>query len=144
MGDDDDDDDHSMFPLFPLLPVFDKEIYMTDYEDGPHAVRNQIIMYTRWFIDQAKMQENQPSIFSFPCALFNVLESQYYQLKTGNLAMKSFSTLFLRCALKNNNLLFLLSSYNLNHNLHPIVILFLLFRTIQPSLTFSRRSGTGD
>ena len=39
--------------------------------------------------------------------------------------MRLFSTLFLRCALKNNNLLFLFSSYYLNHNLHPIVILFL-------------------
>ena len=70
--------------------MFDKEIYLTDYEDGPHAVRNQIIMYTRWFIDQAKMQENQPSIFSFPCALFNVLESQYYQLKTGLIRKSSY------------------------------------------------------
>ena len=57
-----------------LVPVYDKEIYMTDYEDGPHAIKNQIIMYTRWFIDQAKMQEDQPSVFSFPCALFNLLE----------------------------------------------------------------------
>ena len=73
-----------------LVPVFDKEIYLTDYEDGPHAIKNQIIMYTRWFIDQAKMQEDQPSIFSFPCALFNVLESQYYQLKTGLIRKSSY------------------------------------------------------
>jgi hypothetical protein len=37
-------------------------------------------MYTRWFIDQAKMQEDQPSVFSFPTALFNVLEAQYNQI----------------------------------------------------------------
>ena len=38
-----------------LVPVYYKEIYMTDYKDGPHAIKNQIIMYTRWFIDQSKM-----------------------------------------------------------------------------------------
>ena len=63
-----------------LVPVFDKEIYLTDYESGTHAIQNQIIMYTRWFIDQVKMQEDQPSVFSFPTALFNLLDSQYNQL----------------------------------------------------------------
>ena len=63
-----------------LIPVYDKEIYLTDYESGTYAVQNQIIMYTRWFIDQAKMQEDQPSVFSFPTALFNLLDSQYNQL----------------------------------------------------------------
>ena len=63
-----------------LVPVYDKEIYLTDYESGVHAIQNQIIMYTRWFIDQAKMQEDRPSPFSFPTALFNVLDSQYNQL----------------------------------------------------------------
>ena len=63
-----------------LVPVFDKEIYLTDYESGTYAIQNQIIMYTRWFIDQAKMQEDQPSVFSFPTALFNLLDSQYNQL----------------------------------------------------------------
>ena len=62
-----------------LIPVFDKEIYLTDYESGMYAVQNQILMYTRWFIDQAKMQEDQPSVFSFPTALFNLLDSQYNQ-----------------------------------------------------------------
>ena len=38
------------------------------------------LMYTRWFIDQAKMQEDQPSVFSFPTSLFNLLYSQYNQL----------------------------------------------------------------
>ena len=65
-----------------LVPVFDKEIYLTDYESGTYAIQNQIIMYTRWFIDQAKMQEDQPSIFSFPTALFNLLDSQYNQLNS--------------------------------------------------------------
>ena len=65
-----------------LVPVFDKEIYLTDYESGTYAIQNQIIMYTRWFIDQAKMEEDQPSIFSFPTALFNLLDSQYNQIKS--------------------------------------------------------------
>ena len=39
-----------------------------------------MIMYTRWFIDQAKMQEDSPSIYSLPTALFNLLDSQYNQL----------------------------------------------------------------
>ena len=47
---------------------------------GDRNNQNQIIMYTRWFIDLAKMQEDQPSVFSFPCALFNLLDSQYNQL----------------------------------------------------------------
>ena len=63
-----------------LIPVYDREIYLTDYESGVYAIQNQIIMYTRWFIDQAKMQEDRPNIFSFPTALFNVLDSQYNQL----------------------------------------------------------------
>jgi hypothetical protein len=63
-----------------FIPVYDREIYLTDYENGVHSVKNQIIMYTRWFIDQAKMQEDQPSVFSFPTALFNVLDSQYNQI----------------------------------------------------------------
>merc|ERR1712101_64310 len=63
-----------------LVPVYDREIYLTDYESGVYAIQNQIIMYTRWFIDQAKMQEDRPSPFSFPTALFNVLDSQYNQL----------------------------------------------------------------
>ena len=63
-----------------LVPVFDKEIFLTDYKSGAYAIQNQIIMYTRWFIDQAKMQEDQPSIYSFPTALFNLLDSQYNQL----------------------------------------------------------------
>ena len=62
-----------------LVPVFDKEIYLTDYESSTYAIKNQIIMYTRWFIDQAKMQEDRPSVFSFPTALFNLLDSQYSQ-----------------------------------------------------------------
>ena len=66
-----------------LIPVYDKEIYHTDYESGVHAVKNQIIMYTRWYIDQAKMQEDQPSVFSFPSALLNLLDSQYHQLSPG-------------------------------------------------------------
>ena len=60
-----------------LLPVYDREIYLTDYEAGVNAVQNQIIMYTRWFIDQAKMNKDRPSIFSFATALFNALDSQY-------------------------------------------------------------------
>ena len=60
--------------------MYDKETYLTDYKDGTHAIQNQIIMYTRWFIDQVKMQEDQPSVFSFPCTLFNLLDSQYNQL----------------------------------------------------------------
>ena len=63
-----------------LVPVFDKEIYLTDYESCTYAIQNQVIMYTRWFIDQAKMQEDKRSIFSFPTALFNLLDSQYNQL----------------------------------------------------------------
>ena len=63
-----------------LVPVFDKEIYLTDYESGTSTIQNQIIMYTRWFIDQAKMQEDRPNVFSFPTALFNLLDSQYNQL----------------------------------------------------------------
>merc|ERR1711867_364206 len=63
-----------------LVPVFDKEIFLTDYKSGTYAIQNQIIMYTRWFIDQAKMKEDQPSIFSFPTALSNVLHSQYNQI----------------------------------------------------------------
>ena len=63
-----------------LVPVFDKEIYLTDYESGTYAIQNQIIMYTRWFIDQAKMQEDRPNTLSFPTALFNLLDSQYNQL----------------------------------------------------------------
>ena len=63
-----------------LVPVYDREIYLTDYESGVYAIQNQIIMYTRWFIDQAKMQEDQPSVYSFPTALFNLLDSQYNQL----------------------------------------------------------------
>ena len=60
--------------------MYDREIYLTDYEAGVNAVQNQIIMYTRWFIDQAKMNEDRPNIFSFPTALFNVLDSQYNTL----------------------------------------------------------------
>ena len=62
------------------MPVFDREIYLTDYKAGVNAVQNQIIMYTMWFIDQAKMNEDRPNIFSFPTALFNVLDSQYNTL----------------------------------------------------------------
>ena len=60
--------------------MFDKEIYLTDYKGGTYAIQNQIIMYTRWFIDQAKMQEDPPSVFSFPSVLCNLLDSQYNQL----------------------------------------------------------------
>ena len=63
-----------------LVPVYDKEIYLTDYKSGTHAIKNQVIMYNRWFKDQAKMQEDQPSVFSFPTALHNLLDSQYNQL----------------------------------------------------------------
>ena len=63
-----------------LMPVYDREIYLTDYEAGVNAIQNQIIMYTRWFIDQAKMNEDRPNVFSFPTALFNVLDSQYNTL----------------------------------------------------------------
>jgi len=30
-----------------LVPLFDREIYPTDYESGIYAIQNQIIMYTR-------------------------------------------------------------------------------------------------
>ena len=69
-----------------LVPMFDKEIYLTDYKSGTHAIQKQIIMYTRWFIDQAKMQEDRPNIFSFPTALFNLLDSQYNQLSSDTIS----------------------------------------------------------
>ena len=73
-----------------LLPVYDREIYLTDYEAGINAVQNQIIMYTRWFIDQAKMNEDRPNIFSLPTALFNVLDSQYNTLSATTINKAQF------------------------------------------------------
>ena len=56
-----------------MHPIFDTEVFLTDYERSTLTPYNQIILYTRWFIDQARTLENSPNALSYPSALFNVL-----------------------------------------------------------------------
>ena len=53
--------------------IFEAEVFLTDYEKNTLTPYNQIILYTRWFIDQARTLENSPNALAYPSALFNVL-----------------------------------------------------------------------
>ena len=56
-----------------MAPIFEKEVFLTDYENDTLTPYNQVILYTRWFIDQARTQESSPNSLVYPSALFNVL-----------------------------------------------------------------------
>ena len=56
-----------------MAPIFEAEVFLTDYENNTLTPYNQIILYSRWFIDQARTLENSPNALSYPSTLFNVL-----------------------------------------------------------------------
>ena len=64
---------NNILDLANMPPIFEAEVFLTNYENSTLTPYNQIILYTRWFIDQARTLENSPNALSYPSALFNVL-----------------------------------------------------------------------
>ena len=59
-------------------PIFIKEAMFGEYEENAATHRNLTILYTKWYIDQAKREEKKiPNIIHFAAALSNVLGAQF-------------------------------------------------------------------
>ena len=72
---------NNLLELANFSPIFEKEVFLTDYENNPLTPYNQVIYYTRWYIDQAKTQDSNPNLLAYPSALFNVLYEQQKRVK---------------------------------------------------------------
>ena len=60
-----------------MKPIFKQEIMLGIYEESSSSTTNLIILYTKWYIDQAKREAKAPSLPSFSAALLNVLTAQH-------------------------------------------------------------------
>ena len=58
-------------------PVFAKEAMLGDHEMNAASHRNITILYTKWYIDQAKREEKSPNLIHFAAALSNVLRAKF-------------------------------------------------------------------
>ena len=58
-------------------PIFLKEAILGEYEESAATHRNLTILYTKWYIDQAKREEKAPNLIHFAAALTNVLGAQF-------------------------------------------------------------------
>ena len=58
-------------------PIFIKEAMLGEYEENAATHRNLTILYTKWYIDQAKREEKSPNLIHFAAALLNVLGAQF-------------------------------------------------------------------
>ena len=58
-------------------PIFAKEAMLGDHEVNAASHRNITILYTKWYIDQAKREEKSPNLIHFAAALSNVLGAQF-------------------------------------------------------------------
>ena len=57
--------------------IFIKEAMLGEYEENAATHRNLTILYTKWYIDQAKREEKSPNLIPFAAALSNVLGAQF-------------------------------------------------------------------
>ena len=58
-------------------PIFEKEAILGEYEESATTHKNITILYTKWYIDQAKREEKSPNFIPFAAALSNVLGAQF-------------------------------------------------------------------
>ena len=59
-----------------LPPIFIKEAILGDYEDNPTSCNNLVILYTKWYIDQAKREAEARKTTAYAVALLNVMSAQ--------------------------------------------------------------------
>ena len=65
-----------------LPPVFIKEAMLGDYENNPTSCNNLVILYTKWYIDQAKREAEAPKTITYVAALLNVMSAQLEFINT--------------------------------------------------------------
>ena len=58
-------------------PIFIKEAMFGEYEENAATHRNLTILYTKWYIDQAKREEKSPNLIHFAAALSKVFGVQF-------------------------------------------------------------------
>ena len=54
-----------------------QEAILGEYNEHRYTHRNLTILYTKWYIDQAKREETAPNLIHFATALSNVLGAQF-------------------------------------------------------------------
>ena len=59
-----------------LPPIFIKEAMLGDYKGNPTSCNNLVILYTKWYIDQAKREAEAPRTIVYAGALLNVMSAQ--------------------------------------------------------------------
>ena len=57
--------------------IFKQEIMLELYEESSTSNTNLIILYTKWYLDQAKREAKAPSLPPFAAALLNALSAQF-------------------------------------------------------------------
>ena len=60
-----------------MKPIFKQEIMLGLYEENSTSSTNLIILYKKWYLDQAKREVTAPFLPSYAAALRNALSAQY-------------------------------------------------------------------
>ena len=60
-----------------MKPIFKQEAMLGLYEESSTSNNNLIILYSKWYLDQAKREASPPSLASFASALQNALSAQF-------------------------------------------------------------------
>ena len=64
-----------------MRPIFKQEIMLGFYKENSASSTNLIILYTKWYLDQAKREVTAPSLPPFAAALLNSLSAQFEFMK---------------------------------------------------------------
>ena len=60
-----------------MKPIFKQEIMLGLNGENSASSTNLIILYTKWYLDQAKREVTAPSLPPFAAALLNALSAQF-------------------------------------------------------------------
>ena len=55
---------------------------MGDYKESPASCNNLVILYTKWYIDQAQREAEAPKVIVYASALLNVMSTHLEFVKT--------------------------------------------------------------
>ena len=62
--------------------MFIKEAMLGDYEENPASCNNLVILYTKWYIDQAQREAEAPKTMTYASALLNVMSTHLEFIST--------------------------------------------------------------